>query len=129
MNYIILVTGPPYGTQNSNTSFLFTKELLLLKKFKLQCVFFYFSAVYNANCMLNPAIDEFNIINAWIELKNKYNIKLFVCTSAANRRGVINNKTALQLGFSEGNFSSHFEWFSLTELAILMHTCNRIIQF
>ncbi|AEH39925.1 sulfur transfer complex subunit TusD [Buchnera aphidicola (Cinara tujafilina)] len=128
MKYIIFVTDPPYGTQNSSTSFSFAKALLL-QRFSLKCVFFYFSGVYNANYMLSPAVDEFNIIKSWVVLKKKYKIKLYVCSSAAYRRGVINDQTALELGYSNGNFSSYFEWFSLNELAFLIHSCDRIIQF
>lgn len=128
MKFIVFVTDPPYGTQNSNTSFLFSQELLE-QRHTLACVFFYCSAVYNANYLLNPAFDEFNIIKAWVNLKKKYNIKLFVCSSAAHRRGVIDDNTALQLGYLKGNFSSDFEWFSLNELALLTFSCDRVVQF
>ncbi|WP_075432288.1 sulfurtransferase complex subunit TusD [Buchnera aphidicola] len=128
MKFIIFVTGPPYGAQNSSTSFLFSKSLLS-QNFSLKGVFFYFSAVYNANDMLYPTTDDFNIIQSWVLLKKKYNINLYLCSSAAHRRGVIDDDTALKLGYLKGNFSSYFEWFSLYELALLTCSCDRIIQF
>ncbi|ADP67991.1 sulfur transfer complex subunit TusD [Buchnera aphidicola str. JF98 (Acyrthosiphon pisum)] len=128
MNYTILVTGPPYGTQNSSTAFLFCQSLLKTKHI-LHSVFFYCDGVLNANNMTTPAIDEFNLINAWQELNKKHQVKLYVCNSAALRRGVIEDEKLFNMNVKKGNLALSFQLSGLIELAKSIKICDRIIQF
>ncbi|WP_075434146.1 sulfurtransferase complex subunit TusD [Buchnera aphidicola] len=128
MNYIVFVTGAPYGTQNSVTAYLFVKSVFLLHHY-VKKIFFYSSGVYNANSMIFPSLDEFNILHAWIRLKKKYSCKLCVCPSSSYRRGVLSNKSAIKYGCLQGNFSSHFQWMSSSEMAFNIHHGDRIVQF
>ncbi|VFP81256.1 Sulfurtransferase TusD [Buchnera aphidicola (Cinara kochiana kochiana)] len=128
MSYIILVTGLPYGTQNAITAFLFIKSIILLN-FCIKKVFFYASGVYNANCMMYPPEHEFNILQGWINLKKKYKIPLCVCPSSAYRRGILLNEFVSDAEKIKENFSSSFQWMTLSELSYSMHDCDRIIQF
>ncbi|QCI17909.1 sulfurtransferase complex subunit TusD [Buchnera aphidicola (Acyrthosiphon lactucae)] len=128
MNYTILVTGAAYGTQNSSTAFLFCKALLKTKHI-LHSVFFYCDGVLNANSMTTPAIDEFNLIKAWQELNKKYQVKLYVCNSAALRRGIIEDEKEFNMNIKKGNLAFFFELSGLIELANSIKICDRIIQF
>lgn len=91
MNYTILVTGAAYGTQNASTAFLFCQSLVKTKH-TLYSVFFYCDGVLNANNMTQPASDEFNLIEAWQKLNRQHQVKLYVCNSAALRRGIIEDE-------------------------------------
>ncbi|QCI25715.1 sulfurtransferase complex subunit TusD [Buchnera aphidicola (Sitobion avenae)] len=129
MNYTILVTGAAYGTQNASTAFLFCKSLLKTNNI-LYSVFFYCDGVLNANSMITPAIDEFNLIKAWQKLNKKHKVKLYVCNSAALRRGIIEDEKLLNnKNVKTGNLAFFFQLSSLIELAHSIKICDRIIQF
>ncbi|VFP78343.1 Sulfurtransferase TusD [Buchnera aphidicola (Cinara cuneomaculata)] len=128
MNYIVFVTGLPYGTQNAITAFLFIKSIIL-SNFCIKKVFFYASGVYNANCMMHPPKHEFNILRGWIQLKKKYNISLCVCPSSAYRRGIFLSESMNKIEKIQHNVSSIFNWITLSELSHSIHDCDRIIQF
>ncbi|WP_343189417.1 sulfurtransferase complex subunit TusD [Buchnera aphidicola] len=123
MKYLIIVTGPPYGTQNSNTSFLFSKSVIKLGHI-LYSIFFHFDGVLNANNLISPNNDEFNILQAWKDLYVNYNVKLNLCYSAAMRRGVIKN---IKKKYS--NISSCFKLTGLMKLGFCINKCDRVIQF
>ncbi|ANZ22716.1 sulfurtransferase [Buchnera aphidicola (Diuraphis noxia)] len=128
MNYTILVTGAVYGTQNSSTAFLFCQSLVKTKH-KLHSVFFYCDGVLNANKITTPASDEFNLIKAWQKLNKKYKVKLYVCNSAALRRGVSEDEKTSNICSKKGNVALYFELSGLIELAHSIKICDRIIQF
>lgn len=128
MNYTILVTGAAYGTQNAYTAFLFCQSLIK-KKHKIFSVFFYGDGVLNANKMTMPAIDEFDLVNAWQKLHKKYQIKLYICNSSALRRGVVEHTKPLNKKVSIGNLALFFQISGLVELAHSIHISDRIIQF
>ncbi|QCI20075.1 MAG: sulfurtransferase complex subunit TusD [Buchnera aphidicola (Brevicoryne brassicae)] len=128
MNYTILVTGAAYGTQNASTAFLFCQSLVKTKH-KLYSVFFYCDGVLNANRMTTPATDEFNLVEAWQKLNKKYKVKLYVCNSAALRRGVLEDEKKSNLNSKKGNLSLFFQLSGLLELAHSIKICDRIIQF
>ncbi|HMI77074.1 MAG TPA: sulfurtransferase complex subunit TusD [Buchnera sp. (in: enterobacteria)] len=128
MNYMLIVTGPPYGTENSSTALLFSRALINYGH-KLNSVFFYFNGVLNASEMISPADDEFNLVQAWQELSYHFKIKLHVCISAAYRRGIIGDSQALKIGINKGNLAHGFILIGLNELSEYFQTCDRIIQF
>lgn len=128
MKYIIFVTGPPYGTQNAISSFLFSKALLF-EKHQIEKIFFYANGTYNANKMLYPDIDDFNIFSEWIKLHKKHKIQLCICSGSAYRRGILSDNIGKKLGFFSGNLSNFFILTGLSELSISIHKCDRIIQF
>lgn len=96
MTFVLIVTGPPYGTQQASSAFLFTKALIKTNH-TLHCVFFYNEGIYNANSLVLPATDEFDLITAWEKLYKEYGVPLHFCTAAALRRGVIDKITARQI--------------------------------
>ncbi|VFP88753.1 Sulfurtransferase TusD [Buchnera aphidicola (Cinara piceae)] len=129
MNYILFVTGPPYGTQNSITAFLFVRSILLLNH-HIKKIFFYASGVYNASIMISPPINEFNILNGWMHLKKKYNLELCICPGSAYRRGILSsNKSTIKYKDIQGICSSSFKLTSLNEFSYSINNCDRIIQF
>lgn len=129
MNYTILVTGPPYGTQNSRTAFLFSKALISLKH-SLKSVFFYASGVYNANFFINPSEDEFNIFKFWLSLKKDFDVTLNVCMSSSYKRGVLTDIMSKNLGFNvSGNFSKYFNMVGLNDLFCSVLLSDRFMKF
>ncbi|CUR53329.1 sulfurtransferase complex subunit TusD [Buchnera aphidicola] len=128
MKYILTVSGPPYGTQNSNSALLFARALIL-KKHQLKSIFFYSLGVYNANSMIYPSQDEFNIIKSFIKLSFLHQIKLYICMNSAYQKGILSKEMALKLGFLDGNLSKNFQLTGLSTLAVQIYKCDRFIQF
>lgn len=128
MNYTVLVTGAAYGTQNASTAFLFCQSLIKMYHI-LNSVFFYFDGVLNANNFNQTVIDEFDLVKGWQKLHKKYNVKLYVCISAALRRGIIEDEESLKKNFKKGNVASCFQISGLIELANSIKISDRIIQF
>ena len=128
MNYTILVMGAAYGTQNASTAFLFCQSLVTTEH-KLHSVFFYCDGVLNANKMNTPAVDEFNLIQSWQALNIKFNVNLYVCISAALRRGILEDEEISDVNIKKGNLALFFKLSGLIELANSIKICDRIVQF
>ncbi|AYN24558.1 sulfurtransferase complex subunit TusD [Buchnera aphidicola] len=128
MNYTVLVTGSAYGTQNASTAFLFCQSLIKMSH-TLNSVFFYCDGVLNANNLNKSAIDEFNLLAAWQKLNKKHKVKLYVCISAALRRGIVEDEKLSNIMIKKGNFASFFQSSGLVELANSIQISDRIIQF
>ncbi|UPT14857.1 sulfurtransferase complex subunit TusD [Buchnera aphidicola] len=126
MNYTVLVTGAAYGTQNASTAFLFCESLIKMHHV-LNSVFFYFDGVLNANIINKTPTDEFNLIQGWQALYEKHDVKLYVCTTAAERRGVVEDNSIAN--FKKGNLSPFFRLSGLLELGHAIYISDRIIQF
>ncbi|WWP02345.1 MAG: sulfurtransferase complex subunit TusD [Candidatus Dasytiphilus stammeri] len=131
MTFVLIVTGPPYGTQQASSAFLFIKALIKTNH-TLHCVFFYNEGIYNANCLVLPATDEFDLITAWEKLSKEYGVPLHFCTAAALRRGVIDKITARQKLSKKNFFSNVKSSFKMSGLGTLVKAilkCDRLIQF
>ncbi|QCI17330.1 sulfurtransferase complex subunit TusD [Buchnera aphidicola (Aphis helianthi)] len=126
MNYTVLVTGAAYGTQNASTAFLFCKSLIKMNHI-LNSVFFYCDGVLNANIINEAPVDEFNLIQGWQKLHQRHHVPLHVCTSAALRRGVVEDNTISR--FKQGNLASFFQFSGLLELGNAINISDRLIQF
>ncbi|WVD71408.1 sulfurtransferase complex subunit TusD [Orbus wheelerorum] len=121
LNYTIIIMGPAYGTQASFCAYQFCLSLLN-SNHQLQSIFFYADGTYNANNFTNPANDEFDIVNAWQKLAQKYQLKLSVCIAAAQRRGIVNEEL-------NHNIAAGFELVGLGELSEKVSQSDRVIQF
>ena len=88
LTYCLVVTGPHYGTEQASSAYLFANALLE-KGHQIAQIFFYREGVVNANRLVLPANDEFDLPKAWITLAKRHQIPLHVCVAAALRRGII----------------------------------------
>ncbi|CAL4324386.1 sulfurtransferase complex subunit TusD [Buchnera aphidicola] len=129
MKYTILVMGPPYGTENAISAFLFSKNLIHFKIHSINSVFFYCNGIYNSNKFLYSSIDEENLVYSWCRFSKKFSINLHVCSNAAYVRGVIDDNLALDLGFSDGNLHKSFHLTGLGTLVSSILKSDRLVQF
>ncbi|XBC39184.1 MAG: sulfurtransferase complex subunit TusD [Buchnera aphidicola (Nurudea shiraii)] len=129
MNFTLLVTGPPYGTQNASTAFLFSKAVLNSKN-KLLSIFFHFDGVLNANIDISYCSDEYNLIEQWINLHHKHSVQLNVCVSAASRRGLCFDNN-IHNGYLKKNNDLwlSFNLTGFSELVKYIEKSDRIIKF
>ncbi|WWO95443.1 MAG: sulfurtransferase complex subunit TusD [Candidatus Dasytiphilus stammeri] len=132
MQFVLYVTGPAYGTQNARNAYLFAQSILSNSNNKnnhrLDLIFFYGDGIYNANRCVYPASDEFDLVHAWSIIHHKYDIPLYICSSAAMRRGVgvfTNSKTLERIN----NIKSGFKIRGLGSLVQSILHCERLVQF
>ncbi|WWP01582.1 MAG: sulfurtransferase complex subunit TusD [Candidatus Dasytiphilus stammeri] len=132
MRLILLVTGPAYGTQHATSAFRFA-QAIIANNHKLLCVFFYGEGISNANWLTSPANDEFDLVRAWEKLHIEQGVNLYVCSSAAMRRGLINLQTFTQNLDKNKNIVSNLQsGFIITGLSSLAQNllyCDRLVQF
>ncbi len=88
MKFTLIVQNAPYRSQASDSAWQFASAVCRLGHELVQ-VFFYFDGVYNAASQSEPPQDERDVIARWSALAAEYDLSLVVCTTAANRRGVI----------------------------------------
>lgn len=128
MRYTLLVTGPAYGTQQASAAWQFASALLR-RQHHIHAVFFYQDGVLNANRLNAPASDEFNLTEAWQMLAQQHQIPLYVCVSAALRRGVLGEQEARQHGLDADNLAEGFCLSGLGALAESLAASDRLMQF
>ncbi len=127
LRYTLLITGAAYGTQHASSAYLFAKAVLA-KGHSITCLFFYQEGVNNANRFISPANDEHYLLHDWRILSEHYNIPLYVCISAALRRGITNGQETNKAPVNS-NLDPCFQLSGLSEMAQAMLNSDRIIQF
>lgn len=128
MKLTILVTSPPTASLTVQQAIQFI-ELAVREGQAIDNIFFYMDGVNNANAYLHPASDEFNAHHAWSAIAEKFNIPLLVCITAAERRGVIDKKLALQNGAEGANLKAPFLQVGLSDFFERLHNVDRLVQF
>lgn len=129
LRYVLLVTGPAYGTQQATSAYQFS-QALVESGHQIDSIFFYREGIGNANQLVSPASDEFDLVRAWQALAEQQSIVLNVCVAAALRRGVIDAQEAeLRQALAAANLQPGFVLSGLGTLAEAMLTSDRVIQF
>lgn len=128
MRYSLLVTGAPYGTQQSSSALLFARALLQAGQ-QLESVFFYREGVLNANRLVSPASDETDMVREWQHLHRQHGIGLHICVAAALRRGVADASESARLQLPADNLQPGFTLSGLGAFAEAALTCDRLVQF
>jgi len=128
MSLSILALGSPFGTQAAYSAYRFTKAALESGQ-QIHRVFFYQDAVHTGSDLATPPRDEFNLYQAWQELKIRFDLDLVVCIAAAARRGLINETEAKRHDKSNSNLSEHFELSGLGQLVEACVLSDKLITF
>lgn len=124
--FAILITHPPLDSGKGYAAYRFASAVLDTGH-ELTGVFFYQAGVEVSNSFVLPFNDEVNLHQCWCELANKFNMPLWVCVTAANRRGIIGHSDAqTDKGF---NLQAPFEEVGLGEFIKLSQQCDRLVQF
>ena len=126
--FIIQVNGSVYASSASYNAYRFSKAALEIGH-EIQCVFFYQDGVLNTSSFNSPASDEFDLTRAWVELNQKYQIKLINCVSAALRRGILSKNEADELKKDHWNIQAPFVMGGLGELVTGIEKADRLVSF
>ncbi len=118
----VVVTTPP-NSHLTQTAFEFINESIS-SGVNIKGVFFYQSGVLNASKYLTIPNDEFPLKEKWRHLNAKLNIPLYLCSTAAEKHGLI-NETEIE---SKGLILSCFTIAGLGELVDLTCNTDKLVQ-
>jgi len=124
----VVVTTPPYS--NLTVTAIEYIETALQLGINVVGVFFYQDGVLHANKNISIANDEYQSLKHWKALHQKYNVPLYMCITAAEKRGVISD-SAIESSLEE-NITITNEIFivsGLGELVSLVDKSTRTVQF
>ncbi|TWX73811.1 sulfurtransferase complex subunit TusD [Colwellia sp. C1TZA3] len=118
----VVVTTPP--NSNLTTTAINIVRAALDSSVSIIGVFFYQDGVLNAAKQLLIPSDEFQTLTQWQQLNSEYNVPLYLCITAAEKRGLsdeLNNHES-------SNIDSAFTVSGLGELVELTSKAERVVQ-
>lgn len=92
-------------------------------------VFFYADSAHTANRLRWQSADQVNLTKEWQNLAGQYELPLSVCVSTALSRGVSDNDNSRRHQLDSDNLAAGFTLVGLSELAMMMQSNCRLIQF
>jgi tRNA 2-thiouridine synthesizing protein D len=117
----LVVTTPP--NSNLTTSAINLVHTAINNNIKLVGVFFYQDGVLNAAKHLSIPSDEFQTLKQWQQLNSDFDIPLYLCISAAEKRGLSDELTD-----DKSNIDAAFTVSGLGELVELTSKADRVVQ-
>ena len=128
MKINVLVSGALYSSQSGYSALRFCQAAVAAGH-TISQVFFYQDGVTQSNRLSRPLDDEFEPVNRWVNFSEQYSVPLFVCVSAAERRGNMTDLQALDYRLGEGNTHSSFEVAGLGVLHDASIQSDRMVTF
>ena len=92
-------------------------------------IFFYADSAHTANRLRWQSADQVNLTKEWQNLAGQYELPLPVCVSTALSRGVSDNDNSTRHQLDSDNLAAGFTLVGLSELALMMQSNCRLIQF
>lgn len=117
----VVITTPPYSPLTATA--VNYVETALEAGIKLVGVFFYQDGAMHANEHISIATDEYQAICHWQRLQQTYALPLYVCVTAAEKRGVILGELTDEI------VNKSFTVSGLGELVELTSKASRLVQF
>ncbi len=123
----LAIHSPP-SSQASYSAYQFAK-VALIQGHSIYRVFFYHNGVYHGSDLTCSGQDEFDLIDAWKQLQNEYQLDLVACIAAGLKRGIIDTTEAERYEKDHHNLGNHFELSGLGQLVDATVTSERLISF
>ena len=118
---LVVTTAP---NSNLTTSAINLVQTAIAQNINIVGVFFYQDGVLNAAKHLSIPNDEFQTLRQWQQLKLTYNIPLYLCITAAEKRGLSDDLTS----DASSNIDDAFIVSGLGELVELTSKAKRVVQ-
>ena len=128
MVFSILVLGAPFNSQSAYSAFRFTQAALTSGQ-SIYRVFFYQDGIHNSSALATPPQDEFNLYQAWQDLKEQYSLDFVTCIAAAARRGLIDDNEAKRHNKENSNMAPQFDLSGLGQLVEATAISDQVITF
>jgi len=118
----VIVTSPP-NSHLTKTAYNVINQALLTD-IKIVGVFFYQSGVLNASRYLAIPSDEYPIMNKWETLNSQFKLPLYLCSTAAEKHGLIDEADINSTHLIRGEYTIA----GLGELVELTNQADRVLQ-
>ena len=128
MVFSILVLGAPFNSQSAYSAFRFTQSALVSGQ-SIYRVFFYQDGVHNSSAIATPPQDEFDLYQAWQDLKEQYSLDLVTCIAAGARRGIIDKNESQRHNKANSNMATQFDLSGLGQLVEASVVSDQVISF
>lgn len=115
--FILIVHSDVFASQPSRSAYKFGRSLLN-QSHELLGIFFYQQAVLHAHDQLELPEDELNTQSLFQHLQKSHSVRLMVCSTAAEKRGI-----------TATNLAQGFQLTGLAEFASLINEADRLVQF
>lgn len=125
MDYVLAIKSPVYGAQGAYLAYQ-VAEVLLAAEHNITQIFFFQDGISNANALINPASDEINLLEKWLNLAKLHHLPLHLCISAAQRRGVVDHQTSKS---QQSNLAEGFILAGLGEFSQAILKADRLLTF
>lgn len=116
---IVVTTSPLSNLTNTAQDLV---EAIALSEHNLKGVFFYQAGVLNASKSIVIPADETQTTKRWKTLSKQYDIPLHLCSTAAEKHGLIDQDDELAL------IEPSFMLSGLGELVVLTEQADKVIQ-
>lgn len=127
-SFTLLVTQAPNVSAGTSTALRFIHSAIK-QEHTIDGVFFYGEGVHNANALTHTPSDENNALDAWVALAQQEGIPLYLCISAASRRGIVDDTIAKEMDLTHHNAHPSFNIAGLGEFVALSEKSDRVVQF
>lgn len=127
-SFTLLVTSAPFSEQNAYSAYRFALAAVQAKH-TVNGIFFYQGGTLNGSSLQLTPSNEFDLHVAWKNLAKEYKVPLMVCVSAASKRGITTAQDAQDSDNPHFSLTVPFESVGLGELAVLMKSSDRLVQF
>jgi tRNA 2-thiouridine synthesizing protein D len=121
----LVVTTPPHS--HLTASAINVALACINNGITLLGVFFYQDGVLNSAKHLSIPADEYQSLAKWQALNSEYNVPLYICISAAEKRGLSDEATNNEDDIAS-NIDRHFTVSGLGELVELTSNADRVLQ-
>lgn len=128
MQFSILIKAAPYTSAASDSAYQFISAALQ-SGHQVTHVFFYQDGVHNASSFSYQQRDKFPQLQRWHELADVHDISLQLCSTAAKRRGLLDDQHAMQRLGIAGNADPVFEYGGLGQLVKIAAEAERFMVF
>ena len=127
-SFTLLVTSAPFSEQNAYSAYRFALAAVQANH-SIIGIFFYQSGTLNGSSLQITPSNEFDLYSAWQKLSQEFQVPLMVCVSAASKRGITTIEDAQDSDNPHFSLTAPFESVGLGELATLISSSDRLIQF
>jgi tRNA 2-thiouridine synthesizing protein D len=125
-SFTLFISKSSYDSRNAESALMFCYAALE-SGYTIKHVFFYQSGVHNGSDYLCVNADEVSVKDRWTQLHRVYKVPLYLCVTAATRRGVLHE---LDNHNPRDNLSEAFEAVGMSEYFAALHDKNvKSIQF
>jgi len=124
-----MVTSSLYSSQNSISSFIFSRTVISLGH-NIHSIFFYGDGVFNGvTTSIMKNVHYIKIEEEWKKLHDAHNVKLYLCINSLIQRGIVKKNTNLSKEKSIKNISRAFSIVGFSRFLQSVQKSDRFIQF